>query len=93
MKTIYELKDLNEDTIKGSHITVHLASQYVGLDPKKVSGQYIYNEFAKNNPQAKARFKQTPFYGASTKLKDNSKKKVTRYDGEWLTDTIKLIYK
>ena len=93
MKTIYELKDLNEDTKKGSHITVHLASQYAGLDPKKVSGQYIYNEFAKNNPQAKARFKQTPFYGASTKLKDDNKKKVTRYDAEWIIDTIKLIYK
>jgi len=92
MKTIYELKDLNEDTIKGSHITVHLAAQYLKLDPKKVSGQHIWNEFAKNNPQAKARFKQTPFYGAEKKIKDNSKKKVTRYDGEWLTNTIKQEY-
>jgi hypothetical protein len=93
MKTIYELKDLNKNTIKGSHISVNLAAKYLGIDPKEVSGKYIYDEFAKNNPQAKARFKQTPFCGASSKLKDDKKKKVTRYDGEWVTNTIKSIYK
>tara|TARA_R110002051_G_scaffold58174_1_gene107272 strand:+ start:507 stop:788 length:282 start_codon:yes stop_codon:yes gene_type:complete len=93
MKTIHELKDLNKNTIKGSHISVHLAALYEGLDPQEVSGKYIYDEFAKNNPQAKARFKQTPFHGASSKLKDDKKKKITRYDGEWITNIIKSIYK
>ena len=93
MKTIYELKDLNKNTIKGSYISVDLAAKYSGIDPKIVSGKYIYYEFAKGNPQAKAIFNQTPFYGASSKLKDDKKKKITRYDGEWITNTIKSIYK
>ena len=44
------------------------------------------------NPQAKVRFGIAAFPGAKQKL---SKKQSTpqRYDGEWITNTLKLIYK
>ena len=48
--------------------------------------------YSKDNPQAKVRFGIAAFPGAKQKL---SKKQSTpqRYDGEWITNTLKLIYK
>jgi hypothetical protein len=92
MKLISELKDLNENTIKGSHITIHLAAEYSGINKDLIDGKQFYHDYAKDNPQAKVRFGIAAFPGAKQKL---SKKQSTpqRYDGEWITNTLKLIYK
>ena len=92
MKLISEIKDLTPETLPGSHITVHLAAEYLGINKKFIDKHDFYHSHAKGNPQAKVRFGIAAFPGAKEKL---SKKQSTpqRYDGEWVVNTLKLIYK
>ena len=69
MKLISELKDLNKDTIKGSHITIHLAMKFVGMDESQINKQNFYNDYAKGIPEAKCRFGISAFPGAKDKFK------------------------
>ena len=89
MKLISELKDLNENNIKGSHITIHLAMEYVGIGKGKINKQTFYHDYAKGNPEAKCRFGIDAFPGAKEKL-DKKRSKPIRYDGEWITNTLNL---
>ena len=91
MRYISELKDLNKDTLPGSHITVHLAAKYIGISPDTIDGHSFYHDYAKHDPKSRVKFGIPAFPGAKTKLK---KKKSTpqRYDGEWVIKLIKLLY-
>jgi hypothetical protein len=89
MKLISELKDLNKDTIKGSHITIHLAMKFVGMDESQINKQNFYNDYAKGIPEAKCRFGISAFPGAKDKLEKKLSKPI-RYDGEWITNILTL---
>jgi hypothetical protein len=89
MRLISELKDLNENSIKGSHITIHLAMEYVGIDKDKINKQNFYNDYAKGIPEAKCRFGISAFPGAKDKLEKKLSKPI-RYDGEWITNILTL---
>ena len=92
MKLISEIKDLTSETLPGSHITIHLAAQHLGIPKDLIDGKNFYHDYAKDNPEAKTIFGIATFPGAKSKL---SKKQSTpqRYDGEWIVNTLKLIYK
>ena len=92
MKLISEIKDLTPETLPGSHITVHLAAEYLGIDKNLIDNKNFYHDYAKGDPQAKVRFGIAAFPGAKQKLSKN-KSTPQRYDGEWITNTLKLIYK
>ena len=92
MKLISEIKDLTPETLSGSHITIHLAAQHLGIDENLIDKREFYHDYAKDNPESKTIFGIAAFPGAKSKL---SKKQSTpqRYDGEWIVNTLKLIYK
>tara|TARA_R110000737_G_scaffold195797_1_gene216635 strand:- start:292 stop:567 length:276 start_codon:yes stop_codon:yes gene_type:complete len=91
MKLISEIKDLTSETLPGSHITIHLAAQYLGIDENLIDKREFYHDYAKDNPQSKVRFGISAFPGSKIKL---SKEKQTpqRYDGEWIVNMLKIIY-
>tara|TARA_R110000744_G_scaffold75809_1_gene150544 strand:+ start:216 stop:491 length:276 start_codon:yes stop_codon:yes gene_type:complete len=87
MKLISELKDLNKDTIKGSHITIHLAIKFVGMDKSQVNKQTFYHKYAKDILEAKCRFGIDAFPGVEGKVEKKHSKPI-RYDGEWVVNKL-----
>ena len=87
MKLISELKDLNKDTIKGSHITIHLAIKFAGIDESQVNKQTFYYKYAKDIPEAKCRFGINAFPGVEGKV-EKKRSKPIRYDGEWVVNKL-----
>lgn len=44
MKLISEIKDLTPETLPGSHITVHLAAEYLGIDKNLINSKNFYHD-------------------------------------------------
>ncbi len=92
MKLISEIKDLTSETLPGSHITIYLAAQYLGISKDLIDGYSFYHDYAKDNPQAKTIFNKSAFPGAKVKIKNKKLSRPHRYDGEWIVNMLKIIY-
>jgi hypothetical protein len=92
MNLISDLQELKKQGPQGSHITVHLALQYLGMEQNQTIKESIYPLSQKNKLESKARFKIPAFPGASERLGKTMRTPI-RYEGGWLLETIKSLNK